>query len=259
VEIQASTTILGCVTLYDLIVPAGHVPEHDHEFSHLCIVLNGAFTEQSQRRGELCTPGMIRYSPAGDVHRIVVHDGGMRCQLIEWTGARPPSRSPSRLFRNHRELMERAHCLGRELGDGAGGSPFIAELLALELFSQTAMRRSGKRRHLVPAWLRRVREAIQDSPASERTLESLSRVADHHPTHIVRAFRTHFGCSIGDYARRLQLERARQRLCGSDDSIAAIAADTGFADQSHLTRMMRQYSGTTPARLRVAREPGPRH
>ena len=255
-EYHEATTTLGCVRVVDMIVPAGRAPEHDHKFSHLCIVVSGGFTEQLRRGEEICAAGTLRYSPAGDVHRITVHDEGMRCRLIEWTGLRLPTRAPARAYRQHRELMERAQRLGSELRDGVGGSPFIAELVALELFCQTAMRQRRNDRRLVPPWLRRVRDAIHDLPANERTLENLGRIASHHPTHIVRAFRAHFGCSIGDYARRLQLDRARRRLRASDEPIAAIALDTGFSDQSHLTRVMRRYSGTTPAQLRAASTSG---
>jgi len=37
---------------------------------------------------------------------------------------------------------------------------------------------------------------------------------------------------------------------GSDEPIARIARDTGFADQAHLTRAMRDLLGVTPAALR---------
>jgi AraC family transcriptional regulator len=36
----------------------------------------------------------------------------------------------------------------------------------------------------------------------------------------------------------------------TDDSIARIALDAGFADQSHFTRAFRRHHGVTPARYR---------
>jgi transcriptional regulator GlxA family with amidase domain len=66
----------------------------------------------------------------------------------------------------------------------------------------------------------------------------------------VRAFRRRFGCSIGAYVRRLRLARAVQDVIESDKPPAAVALDAGFADQCHLTRMMKSHLGTTPAVLR---------
>ncbi len=52
---------------------------------------------------------------------------------------------------------------------------------------------------------------------------------------------------ISPHAFRLlaRLNRARQML-RAGDPIAAVAADAGFADQSHLTRLFRRTCGTTP-------------
>jgi AraC-like DNA-binding protein len=35
------------------------------------------------------------------------------------------------------------------------------------------------------------------------------------------------------------------------DSLAALAAELGFADQAHLSRVVRQSTGLTPGRLRT--------
>lgn len=48
------------------------------------------------------------------------------------------------------------------------------------------------------------------------------------------------------------LARARQaaRLLTGDGTLAALAADAGYADQAHLTREMRRWFGVTPKALR---------
>ena len=51
---------------------------------------------------------------------------------------------------------------------------------------------------------------------------------------------------------RLRARRALERLAGGDRDLARLAADTGFADQSHLCRVLRAETGATPAALRAA-------
>ena len=46
-----------------------------------------------------------------------------------------------------------------------------------------------------------------------------------------------------------RLNRAR-RLLRAGQPVAAVAAETEFADQSHLTRLFRSAFGTTPGRYR---------
>jgi AraC-like DNA-binding protein len=51
---------------------------------------------------------------------------------------------------------------------------------------------------------------------------------------------------------RLRARAALDRIAGGDDQLARLAADLGFADQAHLTRVVRAETGATPSALRAA-------
>jgi AraC-like DNA-binding protein len=51
---------------------------------------------------------------------------------------------------------------------------------------------------------------------------------------------------------RLRVRAAMERLAGGERDLARLAADLGFADQSHLCRVVRDETGRTPAVLRQA-------
>ena len=53
--------------------------------------------------------------------------------------------------------------------------------------------------------------------------------------------------------RRLRIEYAKIQLLRTDEPLAAIAVDSGFADQSHFTRTFARVEGTTPGRFRSRR------
>jgi AraC family transcriptional regulator len=78
-------------------------------------------------------------------------------------------------------------------------------------------------------------------------LTELAAIAQVHPAHLARTFRVSFDCTIGEYTRRLRVAQARELLASSALSIAAIAAECGFADQSHMTRVFRREVGVPPA------------
>ena len=93
-------------------------------------------------------------------------------------------------------------------------------------------------------------------PERRFDLRALAASAGVHPTHLARTFRRFHGRSLGDYVTGLRIQRACRALGESDDTLAAIASETGFTDQSHFTRSFRDAVGTTPARYRRAHRAG---
>ena len=68
--------------------------------------------------------------------------------------------------------------------------------------------------------------------------------------HLIRLFRNHKGLSPHAFLRQLRLGYARQ-LLEDGHPIAHAAAETGFADQSHLTRDFKARFGLTPMQYRM--------
>ena len=82
------------------------------------------------------------------------------------------------------------------------------------------------------------------------SLGALAADAGVHPVHLARVFRRHNGESIGSPLRRLKVLRAFEQLPDSRRALAEIALDSGFTDQSHLTRVFRQVAGRPPGAVR---------
>ena len=121
-------------------------------------------------------------------------------------------------------------------------TPETRTLLKLEPPAATAPPR--------PRWLQRALELVHARSAEPLGLAALAQSAGVHPVYFVRAFRAHVGATPGAYLRRLRVDRAAAKLIASEESIAGIALDTGFSDQSHLTRVFRAALGITPAQYR---------
>lgn len=88
------------------------------------------------------------------------------------------------------------------------------------------------------------------------TLEMISQVAGISSSHFSDLFRQCMGQSPHQYLMARRVEKAKDLLASTDLSIAEVAATLGFADQSHLTRLMRRFTGLTPRMLRGV-EPQP--
>lgn len=48
----------------------------------------------------------------------------------------------------------------------------------------------------------------------------------------------------------VRVEHAARRIAGSDDPLVEIALETGFADQSHLSRVFKLHTGMLPGEFR---------
>ena len=85
---------------------------------------------------------------------------------------------------------------------------------------------------------------------AKRSVAEVAALCGLSRGHFIRAFRVSFGETPYHWSRRLRIEAAQEALLTSDASIADIAMDCGFADQSHLTRVFSAKVGVSPAALR---------
>jgi AraC-like DNA-binding protein len=69
--------------------------------------------------------------------------------------------------------------------------------------------------------------------------------------HTCRVFRATTGYTIHGFRRELRLRHALARILDGGGTLTTIAADTGFASQSHLTNLFRARFGITPAKART--------
>lgn len=97
--------------------------------------------------------------------------------------------------------------------------------------------------------IRRVQARIQASLAEELSLDELSEIAHVNKYTLVRNFRKRFGITPHAYQLNLRIRRAKEFL-RQDRTIADIAAECGFADQSHFDKTFGMYVGASPSGYR---------
>jgi len=98
------------------------------------------------------------------------------------------------------------------------------------------------------------RQSCRQAPERSLRIGDLAEVAGVDPAHLARAFRAHYGTTAGAYLREIRVRRATDALARSSAALSQIALDSGFADQSHFTRVFSAIYGLTPARWRALRK-----
>jgi AraC-like DNA-binding protein len=94
------------------------------------------------------------------------------------------------------------------------------------------------------------RDLIESDLAAHLDLTRLAAVCGVSRFQVIRDFKRAAAMTPGQYLRDRRL-RAAVMLMGTDMPLAGIAAEVGFADQSHLTRLFKAMKGLSPRAYRA--------
>jgi AraC family transcriptional regulator len=197
---------------------------------------------------------MLVFHPPGEPHSETHHTAvaSLNVELgASWlhrlTEAGHPLDAPAEL--DDPETTRTAQRLLVELGSGDPDCNLAVESLTWEILSALVGERTAPAP--MPGWLRSAREMLDGHFSEPVSVRHLARQAGVHPVHFAAAFRRFHHCSPGEYLRRLRLRYTRQRLADPEVPLATVAAEAGFADQSHLTRTFKRFTGMSPGRYRT--------
>lgn len=103
------------------------------------------------------------------------------------------------------------------------------------------------------------REAIVADPA-RTDFADLARTLGHTRFHVSRVFSQVTGMTLAQFRNRVRVAIAFDRLADGYENLALLSADLGFADQSHLSQVVRTHTGARLSELRKRLAPvnGPR-
>lgn len=206
------------------------------------------------------------HGPGADEHFAHPH-GGDVCTSIQLSAERwwRLAGEPGRVRRSAVYVDARLELAHRRLL--AGGNADVEYRLAEQVLTlvaaalrQTSDRRTPLADPPVPSDARlveRARAAIHDDDPASRGLFSLADLLGASPYRLSRAFPTQLGVSLTRYRNRVRVGRALAQLQAGTAALADIAADLGFADQAHFSRVVREQLGDTPGALRAALATGP--
>jgi AraC family transcriptional regulator len=210
--------------------------------------------------------------PAGTAARV--RSSGRRDQLhvflepglVDRVTAEAFDLDPARLTLPPRDSLDLPHlraamgAVEAELTAGGAGGPLAAEslanLLAVHLIRHVLAPRQPARRRdgtLPQAKLRAIVEFVEEHLDAGPSLGQLAAVARLSAYHFTRQFKAATGLPPHQYVIMRRVERARQLLqAGTDLSLAEVAADAGFSDQSQFSHHFKRLIGVTPGRFQLS-------
>jgi AraC family transcriptional regulator len=246
----------GGLTLTHYEYAAGvDLPWHEHERAYLSFPLSGGYEERHGAASCECSAGRAVFHPSGERHADRFVGEGASIFSVELDDASTEQLRDAGIVTDRRidlqsaGTVRRAEVLLRLATHGDVVPPARLDAAAIELLASLPSRAAER---VAPRWMRCVIDALHASPRRP-ALSELASVAGVHPVHLARTFRQIQGCSIGNYVRKLRLDRAITLIESASMPLADVALTCGFADQSHLNREFRRITGVTPSRWRAKR------
>jgi AraC family transcriptional regulator len=149
-------------------------------------------------------------------------------------------------------LLSKA-CIEPLDGDRIYGESLITALFAAFFSARRKKNPPGVGSGLASWQLRRSMEYMQTHLTEDISLAEIAKITKLSQSQFARAFRDSTGLPPYRYILRSRIQRAEQMLSTTSQPISEIAANVGFADQSHFTKAFRRFSGATPKRWRQDR------
>ena len=237
------------------------VPRHWHEEYQLCLVQEGS--------GDLCYRGDTHLTPPaslfiihpGEVHSNRAHDRRGCSYRTVFAGAELVRRAAAEVYgrpaslpffettvvfdrdvlRQYLELHLAFERPSTRLERDSALLRLLAGLVKRYAERRPPERAGGAERGAV----RRARAYLAEHFAEQVSLGDLARVANLSPFHFSRVFAEETGMPPHAFQIQLRVSRA-QALLREGWPIPQVATQTGFADQSHLTRHFKRLSVVTP-------------
>ena len=213
----------GVTSIYDL--RRGPIADIRDPYHCLMFYLPRAALDAIAAEARRPRPGDLRHKPG-----VSVDDPVVRHLLSSLLPLFDAPEQVNSLFLDHVVLALTVHMAGVYAGmNASAGTP-----------------RGG----LVPWQERRARELIEANLCGDLSLTRLATECGLSSRHFARAFRQSAGMPPHRWLVRQRVERARELLGKPALSLAEVASASGFADQSHLTRVFKAVVGVTPAAWR---------
>jgi AraC family transcriptional regulator len=132
-------------------------------------------------------------------------------------------------------------------------SESMATALSVHLLQHYSIQKPKIKRYsdgLSQVRLRQVTEYIHQHSAQNPSLMIMAEIVQMSPYYFSRLFKQSTGLTPHQYLLKCRTDQAKQLLKTTKLSIADIANQVGFVDQSHLNRHFKRHFGISPSQIR---------
>lgn len=210
---------------------SGWLPRHRHRDAYALIAVDGCFEQASYAGRVTARPGDLLVQPTLDCHANCTLGDGVRILRLPWrvevgTGGVHALRDLDAVVRAaQRSPAEALALIERDIAGRAPAPPRMDD------------------------WEDLLARQIVDDRVGE--LRDWARANAMTPETVSRGFHRRFGVTPSRFRLEWRTRAACLRIASRAGALRDIAAETGFADQAHMSRCVREMTGATPSAWRA--------
>jgi AraC-like DNA-binding protein len=204
------------------------LPRHRHLRAYATVVLAGSFEESGYAGRIRAAAGDVLIHASLDCHANQVISAGFKLIRLDWL-----DRSGVGGLYHLDDVDEIARIAERNVVDAA---------VQLESALRAKSARSPRVRN---DWPDLLQEAFAQNASTE--IGAWAEGNGLAPETVSRGFAAAYGITPTVFRAELRARTAWLRVMRGHDDLCRIAADTGFADQAHMTRWIHRITGAPPA------------
>ena len=253
---QTNKTInLEGITLTDTVYTHDKVDWHYHENAYFTFILQGNVIEGNKKEIYNCSAGSLLFHNWQEPHYNIKPKGFTRGFHIEiekcWFDNLEFNATDLQGSINiaNLDLKLLMYKIFKETKVDDNTTQLSIQTLLLETLAKM-LRANQTESNKKPTWVSEINMILNDQFLENLTLEYLSKTLNIHPVHLSRDFSKHFNSSLGEYIRKLKIQKSLQLISEKSLDLTSIAFECGFSDQSHFTRCFKEINGINPSEYR---------
>jgi AraC-like DNA-binding protein len=233
-------------------------PAHIHEEYSIALILKGTERTHYRNISSVAPPGSFLLFNPEEVHSsrsvgteyrtMKIKPNPLNRIAFEYFGHTTPKLNFPKLVINDALMFRILLKLHLRLEQSA--SPFEQESHFISTIGQLVARYSKnsivlQSHRKEPNYVKLIRDYLRSHYSRNVTLAHLSSITNLSPFYLLRVFRNQVGCTPHEYQTQVRITRAR-KLIRKGHSISDVSLETGFFDQSHLSKNFKRIVGISP-------------
>ena len=221
---------------------------HSHNNAHITLFLKGGTSEKRKNFSEVVGPGSLLFYHSDELH--MNHDTLFPSKNInielEENLLKELQISEATIEKSIQNTTFTKFLMLKIFKESLVADAFSGDTINM-LFAQLSNTNSHLERfEKSPFWVKSLNELLNDCWNENPNLQDLAQVLNLNPITISKHFSKYFGCTLGEYMRRIKIDRSLSLIKSNQNNLTEIGFQCGFSDQSHFIRTFKNQTGFLP-------------